>query len=107
MALLAKNADAETRFLGQRITQIARPSGEIIVNQTTIALHEGERDRLRFIGSQRFNRWIDIYRFEHAEILYLQRVTDRKIEVGDAIVGLQHRREDLIEIRCSHELILR
>ena len=64
---------------------------QIIVNQPAIALHESERDLLGLIRRQRFDRRIDEDRLEFAEIFHLQRVTDGKIEIGDAVVGLQHR----------------
>ena len=38
------------------------------------------------------------------EIFDLQGMTDGKVKVGDAAVGLQHRRKDFVEIRYSHGL---
>ena len=59
MSLLPENVDAETRFLIERITAIARAAGQIIVNQAPISLHQRERDLLGLIRSQRFDRRID------------------------------------------------
>src|SRR6266404_3976719 len=92
MSLLPKNIDAETGFIVERVTAIARASSQIVVNQTAIPLHEGEGDVFRLVGSERFNRRIDRDRFQLTEIFDLRWVADRKIEVGDAVIGFQHRR---------------
>ena len=102
VSLLAKNADAETRFVSKGIATIAGTGRQVIINQTPIALHDGEGNLLGLIGSERFNRWIDINLFELTEIFDLQWMTHRKVEVGDAVVGFQHRRKNLIEIGYSH-----
>src|SRR6266705_1654793 len=90
MSLLPKNIDAETGFIVQRVTTIARASSQIVVNQTAIPLHESEGDLFRLVGSECFNRRIDMDRFELAEIFDLKWMADRKIEIGDAVVGFQH-----------------
>src|SRR5437867_382177 len=102
MSLLPEDIDAEPGFIVERVTAVARAAGQIIVNQTPIALHERECDLLGLIGRERLDRWIDIYRLELAEVLHLQRMTDGKIQVGDAIVSLEHRRENFIEIGGPH-----
>ncbi len=102
MALLPENIYAETRFVVERIAAIAGAAGEIIVNQAAVSLHQGERDLLRLIGSERVDRRIDEDRLQFAEIFHLQRMADGKIQVGDAVVGLQHRRQNSVEIGNSH-----
>ncbi len=92
MSLLPKNIDAETGFIVERVTAIARASSQIVVNQTAIPLHEGDSDLFRLVGSERFNRRIDRNWFELTEIFDLKRVADRKIKIGDAVIGFQHRR---------------
>src|SRR5438067_6913942 len=92
MPPLAKNIDAETSFIVERVTAIARASSQIIVNQTAIPLHEGEGDLFRLVGSECFNWQIGKYRFEFAEVFHLRWMADGKIKVGDAVIGFQHRR---------------
>ena len=102
MSLLPENIDAETRFVAERVTAIAGAAGEVIVNQAAIALHEGERDLLRLIRSERFDRRIDKDRLQFAEVFHLERMADGEIEIGDAVVGLQHRGQNFVEIGYSH-----
>src|SRR5437899_11230179 len=92
MSLLPKNIDAETSFIVERVTAIARASSQIVVNQTAIPLHEGDSDLFRLVGSERFNRRIDRDWFELTEIFDLKRMADRKIKIGDAVIRFQHRR---------------
>ena len=92
MSLLAKNINAEAAFLIERVTAIARAGGQIIVNQTAISSQERERDLFRLIRCEGFDGRIDIDRFQFAEILDLKGGANRKIEVGDAVIGFQHRR---------------
>ena len=102
MALLPENVDAETRFIAERITAIAGTTGEIIVDQPPVPLHQRQRDLLGLVGRERLDRRIDIDRFELAVIFALKRVADRKVQVGDAVISLEHRREDFVEIGNSH-----
>ena len=106
MALLAENIDAETRFVAERVAAIAGAAGEIIVDQAPISLHESERELFGLIGRERFDRRVDKDRLQFAEIFDLQRMTDGKVEIGDAVVGLQHRGENFVEIGNSHDLTL-
>src|SRR6266404_9359936 len=92
MSLLPKNIDAEPGFVVERVTAIARAASHIVVHQTAIPLHEGEGDLFRLIGTERFDRRIDRDWFELTEIFDLRRMANRKIEVGDAVIGFQHRR---------------
>src|ERR1700731_3682504 len=102
MALLPEYADAETRFIGQGITAIARSGREKIVNQSAVALHDGERNLLGLIRRQRFDRRIDVDGFELAEVFHLGRMSDGKVKIRNAVVGFQHRGKNFIKIGCSH-----
>ncbi len=75
----------------KRVAAIARTAREIVIDQPAIALHEGQRDLLGLIGRERFDRRVDEDRLQFAEVLDLQRVADGKIEIGDAVIGFQHR----------------
>src|SRR5438445_11994469 len=99
MSLLPKNIDAETSFIAERVTAIARASSQIVVNQTAIPLHEGEGDLLRLVGSECVNRRIDRDWFELSEIFDWKRVADGKVQSGEAALGLQHRRYNLAQAR--------
>lgn len=79
MTLLPENIYAETRLVIERIAAVARAAGQIIVNQTAIALHQGQCDLLGLVGSQCLDRWLDINWFEFAVILNLERMTNRKV----------------------------
>ena len=91
MALLPENVDAEPRLVVQRIAAIARPTREVIIDQPPISLHQGERDLLGLIRCERYDRRLDVDRLQFAKILDLHRMAHRKIQVRDAVVGLQHR----------------
>ena len=106
MSLLPENIDAEARFVAERITAIAGAAGEIIVDETPISLDQGERDLLRLIRRERVDRRVDEDRLQFAVILHLQRMADGKIEIGDAVVGLQHRGQDPVEVGNSHRALV-
>jgi len=106
ISLLPKNVNAKAGLIAKRIAQITRTTGEVIVNQPTVALHQGKRDLLRLVRSKRFDRRIDIYLFEFAEVLHLQGMAGGKIEIGDATISLQHGRKDFVEIGYSHGLFI-
>ena len=88
--------------MAERITAIAGAAREVIVNQAPISLHERDRDLLRLIRRQRFDRRIHIDRLQFAIIFHLHRMAHGKIQVRDAFVGFQHRGQDSIEIGNSH-----
>ena len=79
---------SQTGLVAERITAIARAAGQIIVNQSPIAAHQGQGDLLNLIGSKRFDRGIEKNGFEHAEVFDLKRVTDGEVEIGNAIIRL-------------------
>lgn len=91
MALLPKDVHAETRLVIEGIATIAGSAGEIIMHQTPIALHESERNLLRLKWREPLDRWIDNDGLKLAEIFHLERMTNRNVEIGDAIIRLQHR----------------
>ena len=106
MSLLPENVHAKTRFVVERVTAIAGAAGQIIVDQAPISLHQRERDLLGLIRSQRVDRRIDKDRLQFAEIFHLQRMADGKIEIGNAVIGLQHRGQNFIEIGNSHRSVI-
>src|SRR5262249_45595830 len=102
MTLLSENVYSETRLAFERVTAIARSAGKIIVNQAPVPLHQCESDLLRLIRSQALDRRIDEDWFEFSPIFNLKRVANGKVQVGDARVSLEHRGQNLVEIRKSH-----
>jgi len=71
-----------------------------------VPAHEKKRDLLGLKRSQAIDRRIDINRLEFPEVFHLQGMPDRKIEVRDAIISLEHRGKDPVEIGSSHGVIL-
>lgn len=102
MALLPKDINSETRSAFEEIAAIASAAGQIIVDEAAISLHQRERDLFRLIGSQAFDWWIDIHRFEFAPIFHLKWMANGEIEIGDTAVGLEHRRQNFVQIWNSH-----
>src|SRR5204863_9498104 len=106
MALLPKNVYSESRLLIQRIAAVARATRQVIVNQSPISLHQSQSDLLRLIRRERFDWRIDIDWLQFAEVLDLHWMPHGKIQVRDAVIGLQHRGQDSIKIRNSHRSLL-
>src|SRR2546428_9432500 len=102
MPLLPEDVDAKTSFIAERIAAVAGAGGEIVVDEAPISLHETKCNLLGLIRSEHFNWWIDIYRFQLPEIFHLQRMAHGKVEVGNAVVSLEHGRQDSVQIRNSH-----
>src|SRR2546421_7610809 len=102
MPLLPENIDAEAGFITERITAITGAAGQIIVNEASIALYQRERNLFRLKWSERVDWRVDKDRLQFAIILHLQRMAHGKIQVGDAVISFQHRRQNPIEIGNSH-----
>ena len=102
MTLLSENIHAETRFVFEGITAITGATSKIVVDEPPIPLHQRERNLFRLERCQRIDRWVDKDRLQFAIILHLQWMADGKVQIRDAVIRLQHRGQDSVEIGNSH-----
>jgi hypothetical protein len=100
---LGEHIDTETSPVAERVREIARPSLQEVIGQAPVAGNEIEGDRFGLERSQLFDGGIDLDRHQFAEGLHLKCLVDRKVQVGDLLVVLQHLPEDVVEFVSSHK----
>ena len=102
-ALLAEDVHAEPRLVAELIAAIARPVFEQVPDQPAAVAQDVEGDVFGLVGRQGVNGRIDRDRFELSERFHLERPADGKIQIGNAVVALEHGSEDGVEFYGAHK----
>ena len=101
-ALLTEDVHAEARLRTELVTAIARAGFQQVVDEAAIVAEEVERDVLGLVRRQRVNGRIDGNGFQLSERLHLKRTANGEIQIGNAIVALEHGPEDGVEFNGTH-----
>ena len=102
-ALLAKDVHAETRLRAELVAAVATAGFEQMLDEAAVVAHDVEGDVLGLVGRERVDGRIDRDGFELTEGLHLKRAAHGEIQVGNAVVTLEHGSEDGVEFYGAHE----
>ena len=100
--LLAEDVHTEARLRAELVTAVARAGFEQVIDEAAVVAEEVERDVFGLVGRQRVDGRIDRDGLELAERLDLKRAADGEIQIGNAIVTLEHGSEDGVEFYGTH-----
>ncbi len=74
-----------------------------MLDEAAVVAHDVEGDVFGLVGGQRVDGWIDRDGFKLTEGLHLEWTANGEIQVGNAVVALEHGSEDGVEFYRAHE----
>ena len=114
MTLLSLRMTTETRpcwrkmftrkraCVAELVAAIARSVFEQMPDESAVVAEDVEGDVLGLVGGQRVDGRIDRDGFQLSEGLDLERPADGEIQIGNAVVTLEHGSEDGVEFYAAH-----
>jgi len=102
IAALGKDIDAEPGLARQTVGKVARAFPQKGFGQPTVAPDQIERDDFGLKRRKGLGAVFDVHRHQLAGTLDLHRFADRKVEVGDIPMRIEHLHQDMVYFLLFH-----